>query len=75
MDRTYYEVLGVSSDASQSEITEAYRERVLETHPDRNDDPDSTDELILVTEAEDVLSDERERSRYDRLGHEAYVRL
>lgn len=75
MGETYYEVLGVSPDASQEEIEAAYRDRVLETHPDQNDDPDAAEAFDRVTTAEEVLSDEAERARYDRLGHDAYVRL
>ena len=74
MGETYYEVLGVSADASEAEITEAYRERVLETHPDRNDDPDAAEQFKRVSDAEAVLTDEGERARYDRLGHDGYLR-
>ena len=74
MGETYYDVLGVSADASVDEIREAYRERVLETHPDRNDDLDAAEQFKRVTAAESVLTDETERARYDRLGHDAYVR-
>lgn len=75
MGETYYEVLGVDPDATREELTAAYRERALETHPDHNDAPDAADRFKLVTEAETVLSDAAERARYDRLGHDAYVRL
>ena len=74
MGETYYEVLGVSTDATDAEITEAYRERVLETHPDRNDDPDAAAQFKRVGDAEAVLTDEVERARYDRLGHDGYLR-
>lgn len=72
MGESYYEVLGVTPDASAEEIERAYRERVLETHPDRNDDPDAADQFKAVSTAADVLTDEAERAKYDRLGHEAY---
>ena len=75
MGETYYDVLGVPPDASQDEIRAAYRERVLETHPDRSDDPDAAEQFQRVTTAEEVLSDETERARYDRLGHDSYVGL
>ncbi|EMA30923.1 J domain-containing protein [Halobiforma nitratireducens] len=75
MVETYYEVLEVDPDATQADIEAAYRERVLETHPDQSDDADAATEFQRVTEAESVLSDESERARYDRLGHDAYVRL
>ncbi|ELZ13564.1 heat shock protein DnaJ [Halovivax asiaticus JCM 14624] len=73
MGQSYYDVLGVASDASTNAIERAYRERVLETHPDHNDDPDATAEFTTVTTAADVLTDETERARYDRLGHAAYT--
>lgn len=75
MAETFYEILGVSQNATQAEITTAYRDRVLETHPDRSDDPDATEAFKRVTTAEEVLSDATERARYDRLGHDSYVRL
>ncbi|WP_089787246.1 DnaJ domain-containing protein [Natronobacterium haloterrestre] len=75
MAETYYDVLEVDSDATAAEIEAAYRERVLETHPDQSDDPDAAEEFQRVAEAEAVLGDEAERARYDRLGHEAYVEL
>ncbi|WP_265111588.1 DnaJ domain-containing protein [Halosolutus halophilus] len=75
MGETYYDVLGVDREASQDEIRSAYRDRVLETHPDHNDDPDAADQFRRVSTAESVLTDETERARYDRLGHESYVKL
>ncbi|WP_049923290.1 J domain-containing protein [Halopiger djelfimassiliensis] len=75
MGETYYDVLDVDPDASQDEITAAYRERVLETHPDHNDDPDAAEQFDRVSTAESVLTDATERARYDRLGHDAYVRF
>jgi hypothetical protein len=74
MSRTYYDVLGVDEDASQEDVESAYRERVKETHPDRNDEDDAADQFREVVRAEEVLGDADERSRYDELGHDAYVR-
>ncbi|ELY85508.1 J domain-containing protein [Natrialba taiwanensis] len=73
MGETYYDVLGVASDATQDELEVAYRERVFETHPDHSDDPDATEQFQQVATARAVLTDETERARYDRLGHETYV--
>ncbi len=75
MGQTYYEVLEVDPDATSAEIRTAYRERVLETHPDHNDAPDAADQFKRVSTARSVLTDGTERARYDRLGHDAYVRL
>ena len=73
MGRDYYERLGVSRDASSAEIQQAYRERIKETHPDVSDDDSAHERTKRLIEARDVLTDETERRRYDRLGHEAYV--
>ena len=75
MGETYYDVLGVEPTATEDEIRTAYRDRVLETHPDHNDDPDAADQFRRVSTAKSVLTDGAERARYDRLGHESYVRL
>lgn len=75
MGETYYELLEVSPDANHDEIRSAYRERVLETHPDHNDAPGAADAFQRVSQAKSVLTDEAERARYDRLGHDAYVRF
>jgi molecular chaperone DnaJ len=73
MGENYYEVLGVDPDASQAEIEDAYRERVKDTHPDLNDDPDAADRFKTVKEAHETLGDPDERARYDRLGHGSYT--
>lgn len=70
---TYYEVLEVDENASQEEIEDAYRERVKETHPDLNDESDAADRFRKVVRAEEVLGNPDERTRYDDLGHDAYV--
>lgn len=75
MGESYYQVLEVGSDATRDEIESAYRERVLETHPDHSDDPDAAERFQRVTTAKSVLTDGAERARYDRLGHDAYVSL
>jgi curved DNA-binding protein CbpA len=75
MTETFYDVLDVGTDATQDEITAAYRERVKETHPDLNDSADAAEEFQRVAEAEAVLSDPDERARYDRLGHASYQRM
>jgi molecular chaperone DnaJ len=69
----YYAVLGVHPDASAADIEASYRERVKQTHPDRNDDPDASEQFQRVKRAREVLTDPDERDRYDRLGHEQYV--
>lgn len=75
MGETYYERLNVPSDAPREEIAAAYRERLKETHPDVSDERDAKERTKQLIEAKEVLTDEKERSRYDRLGHEKYVSL
>lgn len=71
---TFYERLGVDTDASEADVERAYRERVKECHPDVSDHPDARERLRRVTRARDVLTDATERARYDRLGHVEYRR-
>ncbi len=68
--RDYYEVLGISKDATADEIKKAYRKKAMELHPDRNpDDPTSEAKFKEAAEAFDVLKDDNKRARYDRYGH------
>ena len=63
-DRDYYEVLGVSKDASQDEIKSAFRKLAKKYHPDLNkDDPNAADKFKEVSEAYEVLGDEQKRKR------------
>lgn len=73
MTESFYDLLGVSTDADSDEIQRAYRQRIKETHPDVSDDPDASEKTARIVEARDVLTDPRERERYDRLGHRSYV--
>ncbi|MUV89948.1 DnaJ domain-containing protein [Halapricum sp. CBA1109] len=73
MAETFYDVLGVSRDATTEEIEHAYRERIKETHPDVSDEADAQDRVRKVIEAKEVLTDADEREQYDSVGHAAYV--
>ncbi len=67
--RDYYEVLGVSRDASNEEIRKAFRKLAFQYHPDRNRDGDAADKFKEINEAYEVLSDSNKRAAYDRFGH------
>lgn len=67
--RDFYEVLGVSKDASSDEIKKAYRKLARKYHPDVNKSDDAETKFKEVKEAYDVLSDDQKRSNYDRFGH------
>jgi molecular chaperone DnaJ len=68
--RDYYEVLGVSRDASTDDIERAFRKLARQHHPDRNiGDAEAEVRFKECTEAHDILTDEDKRERYDRYGH------
>ncbi len=64
----YYNLLGVSKNATQEEIKKAYRKLAKELHPDRNPDKAAEERLKSINEAYDVLSDPEKRANYDRYG-------
>ncbi|MFB6142180.1 MAG: J domain-containing protein [Halorientalis sp.] len=74
MGETFYSVLGVDPDADTQTIQAAYRERVKDHHPDVSEADDAAETFKRLTDARDVLLDDESRERYDRLGHDAYVR-
>lgn len=65
----YYEILGISRDASKEEIKDSYRELALKFHPDRNKSPDAEEKFKEISEAYAVLSDDEKRKYYDNFGH------
>ena len=73
MNEDFYEILGVSRDASEEEIEKAYREAVRKYHPDVSDDPDAEEKFKQAKKAKEVLTDEEKRRQYDQLGHDTFT--
>lgn len=68
--RDYYEILGVSKNATKDEIKKAYRKQALKYHPDKNPGDKSSEEKFKeAAEAYEVLSNDEKKARYDRFGH------
>ncbi|MDB9314445.1 molecular chaperone DnaJ [Spirulina sp. CS-785/01] len=64
----YYEILGISRDATQDEIKRAYRRLARKYHPDVNKEPGAEDRFKEVNRAHEILSDPEMKARYDRFG-------
>jgi len=67
--RDYYEVLGVSRDASDEDIKKAFRKLAFQYHPDKNPGDGAADKFKEASEAYQVLTDPEKRRNYDRFGH------
>ena len=70
--RDYYEVLGVSKDATDAEIKSAFRKKAKEFHPDVNKSADAPEKFKEAQEAYACLSDKNNRAKYDQFGHSAF---
>ena len=71
--RDFYEVLGVSRDASERDIKKAYKRLAMKYHPDRNQGDDSAAEQFKeVKEAYEILLDPQKKAAYDQYGHAAF---
>ncbi|MDG1714195.1 molecular chaperone DnaJ [Lacinutrix sp.] len=71
--KDYYDILGVSKNATTAEIKKAYRKKAIEFHPDKNpDDANAEAKFKEAAEAYEILSDENKKARYDQFGHQAF---
>ncbi|MEX0622147.1 MAG: molecular chaperone DnaJ [Candidatus Woykebacteria bacterium] len=70
--KDYYDVLGVSKTASDSEIKSAYRKKARAHHPDVDKSADAEKKFKEINESYQVLSDPQKREAYDRFGHDAF---
>ena len=74
MARDYYDVLGLSKSASDSDIKSSYRKLAMKYHPDKNpDDKKAEDNFREITESYEILKDPQKRAAYDQYGHAAFA--
>ncbi|CAF4138240.1 unnamed protein product [Adineta steineri] len=69
--QNYYDLLGITPQATDDEIKRAYRKTALRLHPDKNPDPDAAAQFHAVDKAYKILIDPKLRSTYDQLGPRA----
>ena len=72
MKKDFYEVLGVSKNATKSDIKSAYRKSALKYHPDHNKAADAEEKFKEINEAYEVLSNDQKRAAYDQFGQAAF---
>ncbi len=72
MAKDFYEILGVSRNASEAEIKRAYRKLALQWHPDRNKSAEAHEKFKEINKAYEVLSDPKKRQMYDQYGEAAF---
>lgn len=67
LNKDFYKILGVSKDASDQEITKAYRKLARKYHPDLNKSAEAEEKFKDISEAYDVLNDKDQRQKYDAI--------
>ncbi len=73
MKKDFYEILGISKNATPEEIKKAYRKKAIEFHPDKNPgNKEAEENFKKAAEAYEVLSDPDKKARYDQYGHAAF---
>jgi molecular chaperone DnaJ len=73
MKDDFYDILGISKNATAAEIKKAYRKKAIEYHPDKNPGDAKAEEMFKkAAEAYEVLSDPDKKARYDQYGHQAF---
>lgn len=73
MKQDYYEILGISKNASAAEIKKAYRKKAIAYHPDKNPGDKEAEEMFKkAAEAYEVLGDPDKKAKYDQYGHAAF---
>ena len=73
MKQDYYEILGVSKNATPTDIKKGYRKMAIKYHPDKNQGDKAAEEKFKkAAEAYEILSDENKKARYDQYGHAAF---
>ncbi|TSE10626.1 MULTISPECIES: molecular chaperone DnaJ [Aquimarina] len=73
MKEDFYEILGISKNATDAEIKKAYRKKAIEYHPDKNPgDATAEEKFKKAAEAYEILSDPDKKARYDQYGHQAF---
>ncbi|MBI3620481.1 DnaJ domain-containing protein [Candidatus Roizmanbacteria bacterium] len=70
----YYEVLGITKNATDQEIKAAYRKQALKWHPDRNKSAEASDKFKEINKAYEVLADSKKRQTYDQYGADVFER-
>ena len=73
MKEDFYDILGISKNATQAEIKKAYRKKAVKFHPDKNPGDETAEaNFKKAAEAYEILGNEQKRAKYDQYGHQAF---